>query len=437
MNHSPELNSPALDKKISIKVFGVGGAGCNATGFMARQPFPGVTLVAMNTDAQSLADCAVPEKFCLGAALTHGLGAGGDPEVGRAAAEGDFDTLREFCKETEIVFIVAGLGGGTGTGASSVIARAAKDSGALVLGIVTMPFDFEGGRRQRQAQLGLQQIKSAADAVICLPNQKVFKLIDAKTTVLNTFNVTNELLSQGVFGISRLLTRTGLINVDFADLASATRNSHSESSFATAEATGEKRAQQIVEKLFAHPMLENGQLLGESESILVSLVGGGDLTIAEVNEVMEEINGRCENASIVFGAIIDETFSNRLSVTLVASGKGKREEKTVPAPRANPRATHPTPPQAEPDSQLLDPAPASRPASRLVAPAPEMSDEKKGELLMKQAGGRARKPSVRMRQKELGLELVSKGRFAKSEPTIHRGEDLDMPTYMRRGILMN
>ena len=141
MNQSPESNSPG-SKKISIKVFGVGGAGCNASSFMARQQFPGVTLVAMNTDAQSLADCTVPEKFCLGASLTHGLGAGGDPEVGRAAAEGDFDALREFCKATEIVFIVAGLGGGTGTGASSVIARAAKDSGALVLGIVTMPFDF-------------------------------------------------------------------------------------------------------------------------------------------------------------------------------------------------------------------------------------------------------------------------------------------------------
>ncbi len=437
MNHSPELNSPGSNKKISIKVFGVGGAGCNAAGYMARQSFPNVTLVALNTDVQSLADCAVQEKFCLGASLTHGLGAGGDPEVGRAAAEGDLETLRDYCKGTEIVFIVAGLGGGTGTGASSVIARAAKDSGALVLGIVTMPFDFEGGRRQRQAQLGLQQIKAMADAVICLPNQKVFKLIDTKTTVLNTFNVTNELLAQGVFGISRLLTQTGLINVDFADLASATRNSHAESSFATAEATGEKRAQEIVEKLFAHPMLESGQLMGESNSILVSLAGGSDLTLAEVNEVMEEINGRCENANIIFGAVIDENFSNRLSVTLVASGKGKSEEKAAPTPRANHRATHPAPSPVESPSQLLDGAPSPRPMSRITAPAPEMSEEKKGDLLTKQVGGRTRKTASRMRQNELPLEIVSKGRFEKSEPTIHRGEDLDLPTYIRRGIGFN
>lgn len=423
-----------LPDKTSIKVFGIGGAGCNVLNSIASENLADTTLIALNTDAQSLANCTAPEKFCLGAKLTHGLGAGSDPEIGRAAAEADLENLREYCADAKIVFIICGLGGGTGTGGSSVVARVAKESGALVLGIVTLPFDFEGSRR-RQAQFGLHQLKSVADAVICLPNQKVFKLIDEKTTVVETFNVANQLLAQGVFGISRLLTHTGLINVDFADLCSITRNLHAESSFATAEASGENRAQQIVEKLFAHPMLENGELLGESDSILVSLAGGADLTMAEVNRVMAEINGHCENAHVIFGAAIDEAFVNRLSVTIVASGRKEHEEKTS-APTTNIRHSAASTSQ-ESDSQLLNSNSTSRPPSRIVAPAPELTDEKKEQLLTKQNGPRQRKTASRMRQRELPLEIISKGRFEKSEPTIHRGEDLDLPTYIRRGIALN
>lgn len=427
----------SLPEKTSIKVFGIGGAGCNALTCLSLENPIDTTLIALNPDAQSLDQCTAAEKLCLGANLTHGLGAGGDPDVGRALAEADFEKLREFCEGAKIVFIICGLGGGTGTGAGSVVARAAKESGALALGIVTTPFEFEGGRRQRQAQLGLQQLKSVADAVICLPNQKVFKLIEEKTTVIETFKIANQLLAQGVCGISRLLTQTGLINVDFADLCSVTRNLNAESSFATATADGENRARVAVEKLFAHPLLEKGELLEDSDSILVSLVGGTDFTMAEVNLLMNEINARCGSAHVIFGAAIDEALVGRISITIVASGKKGIDEKlSVPTPVSNLRNSSVTA-SHETDSQLLNSNSTVRRPSRINAPAPEMTEEKKEQLLIKQSGGRTRKNADRMRQRELPLEIISKGRFEKSEPTIHRGEDLDLPTYIRRGIALN
>src|SRR5882724_10014139 len=280
----------APGKKFSFKVFGVGGAGGNAVDYMARQDFDGVSFMAVNTDAQALAQLAVPERLTLGAKLTRGLGTGGDPELGRAAAEEDAAQLRALCAGADVVCVVAGLGGGTGTGAGPVVARLAKECGALVLGIVTLPFEFEGGRRGRQAQLGLRDLKEAADGVICLPNQKVFKMIDQNTSVNEALKVTDELLAQGVRGIWRLLTHTGLINVDFNDLCAVVRGRHEESSLATVEASGENRSHEVVEKLMAHPFLECGQVLADADTVLVSLAGGPDMTLPEVNRVMEKIN---------------------------------------------------------------------------------------------------------------------------------------------------
>src|SRR5882762_5004937 len=215
----------APGKKFGLKVFGVGGAGGNAVDYMARQDFAGVNFMAVNTDAQALSQLKL------------------------TAAEEDVEKLRALCSGADIVCVVAGLGGGTGTGAGPVLARLAKESGALVLGIVTLPFEFEGSRRQRQAQLGLREMKSEADGVICLPNQKVFKLIDENTSVDEALKITNELLAQGVRGIWRLLAHTGLINVDFNDLCAVLRGRHEESSLATVEASGENRAHEVTEKL--------------------------------------------------------------------------------------------------------------------------------------------------------------------------------------------
>jgi cell division protein FtsZ len=427
----------ALKKKISIKVCGVGGAGCNAAGFIAQTPLDSVEFLLLNTDAQALAASSLPHKWVLGQKRTRGLGTGGDPEQGRAAAEDDAAQLAAFCAGADILFILAGLGGGTGTGAAPVLARVARESGALVLAMATLPFEFEGGRRRRQADAGLQRLKADADAVICLPNQKLFKLLDEHTSVLEAFRIGNTLMADGLRGIWRLLTQTGLINVDFADLCSVTRGRHVASPFATAEAGGDKRSEQVIEKLLAHPLLDGGQVLTESDAVLVSLAGGPDLTMSEVNKIMVPVQRRCENAHLIFGAVIDEAFSGRLSVTLIASSRRAAENAPMPAggaeaALAGAEAAQPAPSAA---MQFLDPSATPHPPSRCVAPAPEMSNEKKEQLYTRQTGQYRRK-SARL-QKELPLEIVFKGRFDKSEPTIRHGEDLDLPTYIRKGVALN
>src|SRR5206468_4153669 len=221
-----------------------------------------------------------------------------------------------------------GLGGGTGTGASPVLARVAKEAGALVLAIATLPFECEGARRQSQARAGLEQLKATADAVLCLPNQRVLKLIDEHTSLIETFKITNDLLAQGLRGIWRLIRRVGIINVDFADLCAVVRGQHAESAFACAEARGEHRAREVVEKLLASPLLESGAVLNEAESVLVSIVAGGDLTVAEVNRVMSQINRTCENAHIIMGAAVEADFGDRLSVTVIATRQSQVEADT-------------------------------------------------------------------------------------------------------------
>ncbi len=426
LENAPEVS--AAKRELNIKVFGVGGAGGNAVSHMTQAGFDGVTFIALNTDAKALANVQAGHKIPLGAKLTRGLGTGGDPERGHAAAEEDLAQIKELCAGADMVFIVAGLGGGTGTGASPVLARAAKEAGALVLAFVTLPFECEGGRRQRQAQQGLEQLKAAADGVICLPNQKVFKLIDENTSLLETFAITNDLLVQGVRGIWRLLTRTGHINIDFADLCAVVRGRHAESSFATAEAMGDSRARDVVEKLFASPLLDGGQMLNEADTVLVSLLGGADLTMAEINRVMEQINRQCENAHVILGAAIDEAYADRLSVTLVASRRNR------PAPLPLPDAA-----DADEETQFLSASRTPRPASRFVPPPPPLTQEQTGQLLSQQAGNsqRQRRRASKMRQAQLPLEIISKGRFEKSEPTIHKNEDLDVPTYIRRRVALN
>ena len=243
--------------------------------------------------------------------------------------------------------------------------------------------------------------------------------------MVDGFKISNGLVAEGLRGIWRLLTQPGLVNVDFADLCSVTRGRHAASLFATAEAAGEKRVEQVMEKLLAHPLLDGGQALNESDSLLVSIVGGPDLMMGEIDKLMEPLNRQCENAHIIFGAVIDESFAGRLSVTLIAS---RQPEEPAPASRH-------LPPDNVESLQFLDTADRDRPASRFVAPPPELSDEKKEQLIRGQTG-RSRKKLSRL-QKELPLEIVFKGRFEKSEPTIRRGEDLDVPTYIRRGVPLN
>src|SRR5256885_4838774 len=325
MTNQNEIVSSMDSRELRLKVFGVGGAGCNAVEHFAHSEFAGVEFAAVNTDVQALLDLSVGCVVPLGATLTRGLGAGGDPEVGRAAAEEDAEKLCQLCAGAEVVVIVTGLGGGTGTGASPVLARAAKEAGALVLAIATLPFECEGARRRSQAQAGLEELKETADAVLCLPNQRVIKLINENTSLIETFKITNDLLAQGLRGIWRLLTRAGIINVDFADLCAVVRGQHAESAFACAEARGEHRAREVVEKLLASPLLEGGAVLNEAESVLVSIVAGSDLTMAEVNRIVSQLNRACENAHIIMGAALEADFGDRLSVTVIATRRAPPE----------------------------------------------------------------------------------------------------------------
>lgn len=401
---------------------------------MAALGLPNAVLAAVNIDAASLLNSGAPEKISLETRLTRGLGTGGDPERGRAAAEQQMAALKAACAGVDVVFIVAGLGGGAGTGISPVLAKAAKESGALVLGFVTLPFDCEGNRRRQQAEEGLEYLKEAADGVICLPNQKLFKLLDENTSVLDTFRHSNELVVEGVAAMSRLITSKGLIEIHFADLCAFLREHQGESCFATVEAAGPTRSREVIDKLLSHPMLDSGKALTDAGAVLVSLIAGTDLTMAEINRVMEHINSKCSRAQVMMGAAVDPSFQERLSVTIVAARQALPAAAKIPAFERE--GEHRVEAQ-EFDTQLHK-TPTPRVQSRFVPPAPALTPEKMEQLAGRQAGAsRGRKTAPRMRQTQLPLEIVSKGRFDKSEPTIHKGEDLDVPTYIRRGIALN
>jgi cell division protein FtsZ len=412
--------NPEPAPKPAVKIFGVGGAGVQLLDTLNAAEFAGAGFAAINTDAASLSASSATVKIHLETKLLRGLGTGGDPERGRALAEEQFSTLKSACDGTNVVLIITGLGGGAGSGISPVLARAAKETGALVLAFVTLPFVCEGNRRQQQAQQGLEQLKSVADGVICLPNQKTFKLIDENTSVLDTFRITGCLLVEGVRGVWRLLTRPGLIQIHFDDLCALVRDRHSESAFAFVEASGPARSREAVEKLLAHPLLDGGRALADADAVLVSVMGGKDLTMADVNRVMEQIGRCCERAQIIMGAAVDAEMKGRLSVTLIA-GRNAAARTEAPAD--------------SPDS-LASPETASRSASRQTSPSSSLSLEQREHLTTRHSG-RARRTGNKLLQTQLPLAIISKGRFDKSEPTIHKGEDLDIPTYVRRGVSLN
>ena len=411
---------PGTTHKPAVKIFGVGDAGVALLDALNAAEFTGASFAAINTDGASLAASFATVKVHLETKLLRGLGTGGDPERGRALAEEQFSTLKSACDGANVILIVAGLGGGAGSGISPVLARAAKESGALVLAFVTLPFACEGNRRQQQAQQGLEQLKSVADGVICLPNQKAFKLIDDNTSVLDTFRITGGLLIEGVRGVWRLLTRPGLIQIHFDDLCALVRDRHSESAFAFVETDGPARSREAVEKLLAHPLLGEGRALGDADAVLVSLMGGKDMTMADVNRVMEQIGRYCEHAQIIMGAVVDAEMKSRLSVTVIAA-KNAVSKSDDPADSSEPMPLRETAPQA---------------AVRRTSPASSLSLDQREQLVTRHSG-RQRKASAKLLQTQLPLAIVSKGRFDKSEPTIHKGEDLDIPTYVRRGIALN
>lgn len=422
--------------KLSVRIIGLGGAGLHAIQHMADTDLAELTYVAVHTNQRSLAESAISQKLLLGSKRLRGLGAGGDPGLGKAVAEEHIAELKAAAEGADLVFIVAGLGGGTATGAAPVLARAARETGALVLALVTLPFEFEGARRQRQAQLGFHHLKAAADGVICLPHQRLTRLLDENTSLVETFTITNDLLAQAIRGVWEMLSRPGLINVDFADLCSVLRGRHAESYFASAQARGEGRAREVVDQLLANPLLDSGQTLSEAEAILVNLVGGSDLTMADLNRILEQINRHAENARLILGASADPAFTGQIRLTLITS----RQCHPAEFEAANgDDETGSESVASELKRQFLDDSEVQRPASRFIPPPPALTPERTEQLWAEQSGrrGRRRKSNSRWKQGQLPLEIVSKGRFEKSEPTIHHGEDLDVPTYIRRGIALN
>jgi cell division protein FtsZ len=444
MNANP-LESPAprtantTPITTTLRVIGVGNAGVNILETLQLDAPEDISFVAVNADGAALAASTAPTKLQLESKLLRGLGTGGDPERGQAAAEENFARLGDACRGAEVVLIVAGLGGGAGTGISPVLARAAKEAGAMVLACAVTPFACEGRRRQRQAQFGLEQLRAVADGLICLPNQKVFKLIDEHTSLVDTFKAANELLADGLRGVLRLLGRQGVMPIHLNELCALLRGRHAESALATVEAHGPTRARDAVEKLLAHPLLDGGQALATAGAVVVSIHGGADLSMADINRVMEQVNRQCENAQVLMGATVDEAFRDRLNITLIVTRREERDAKPTegdanePAPRA--RTASPT----GDDTEFLQITAPTRSRTRLVPPAPALPPEQLEQALARQngAGGRPRKVNSRLRQGTLPLDVVSRGRFDKTEPNIHRGEDLDTPTYLRRGLVLN
>jgi cell division protein FtsZ len=429
---SPPTPPPAVENSHRVKIFGVGTAGVAMVAEMARGGFIGAQFIGVNTDTPT--GTTLTEHLQLESKLLRGLGTGGDPERGHQLGEEHFSRFESACAGADVVFIVAGLGGGTGTGVSPLLVRAARESGALVLAFVTLPFDCEGNRRQQQAVHGLAQLRAVADGVICLPNQKAFKLIDEHASLLDTFRSTSSLLIEGARGVWRLLMHRGLIEIHFEELCTLLRERHGESCFATVESAGTTRARDAIEKLPAHPLLDGGQALKEADTVLVSLMGGPDLSMADVNRVMQDINEHCKNARVIMGAAVDESFRDRLAVTVIATRCRKPD-----AARHHAKPDVAETPATEFDTELLHPSKPERPGSRLVPPAPALTVEQRDQILAKQTGKlpRIRKAGPRMKQTTLPLDIVNKGRFDKSEPTIHKGEDLDLPTYIRRGVALN
>ena len=418
--------------RIRLKIFGVGGAGGHTVSQIVASRAPGnrllegVALVAINTDRQSLDEIDAAEKVPIGATVTHGLGAGGEPEIGARAAQSDAERIQALCRNTDVVFISAGLGGGTGTGASPVVARLAKEQGALVLAFVTLPFSFEGDRRRQQALSGLEQLKAHADAVICIPNDKIFKIVGDDASVVAAFKRADENVILGVQAVWQLLSRKGLINLDFADLRATLGAKHCDGLFSYGEASGPNRVRDAVKSLLENPLLDGGDVLAKAEGVLVSVLGGPDLTLADVQKAVDPITRQASRARVIMGAAIDDTYRGKLAVTVIAAAN-ILPRRVVPQPVTTRPMTFPRPGDGAP-AHNPRPSPlavASSSSSPTVKPAAE--ETPKAEPVT------ARKSS-KPKQETLPLEGVSRGRFDKSEPTLHNGEDLDVPTFIRRGV---
>jgi cell division protein FtsZ len=301
-----------------IKVVGVGGGGTNAVNRMVDAGLKGVEFIAVNTDAQALLMCDADVKLHIGGKITRGLGAGANPEVGRAAAEESRDEIRELLKGADMVFVTAGKGGGTGTGGAPVIAEIARELGALTVGVVTRPFSFEGRKRGNQAEEGIGALAKKVDTLIVIPNDRLLQVVEKRTSILDAFKVADDILRQGVQGITDLITVPGLINLDFADVRTIMRSAGS-ALMGIGMASGENRGAEAAKAAISSPLLESS--IEGATGILLNISGGSDMGLFEVNEAAEVISNAADSeANVIFGAVIDESLGDQMRVTVVATG---------------------------------------------------------------------------------------------------------------------
>ncbi len=385
-----------------LKVIGCGGAGGNAVNRMIGAGLRGVEFIVANTDTQALAQSLAPTRLQIGAVTTRGLGSGGDPSTGRRSAEEDEAVLLDALQGADMVFITAGMGGGTGTGSAPVVARLARQAGALTVAVVSKPFMFEGRKRMQQAEQGLAELRAEVDTLLVIPNERLLAVVDKSTPLSEAFAVADNVLLQATKGISELVTVPGLVNLDFADVKSIMAN-RGNALMGSGRASGPNRALEAASQAVASPLLEDVSIHG-AQGVLVNITGGRDLSLFEVNEAAQVVTQAAgEEANVIFGAVIDPSLEGELLITVVATGFGvqpARGTRTMATPRA--AATTPS-------SSTTTPTPAAEPAVAATVP-----DEYEG---MSTPAWQRRGDSSRPR---FGREATS------------RGDSLEIPTFLRR-----
>ncbi len=366
---------PATEGSALIRVVGVGGGGSNAVNRMINEDIVGVEFIAVNTDQQALLGSNAPIRIAIGERTTRGLGSGGDPETGARAAEESIEELRQALQGSDMVFVTAGMGGGTGTGGTPIVARAARDAGALTIGVVTRPFGFEGSQRSRSAEAGIEQLKEHVDTLIVIPNDRLLETADKRMSLLDSFRMADDILRQGIQGISELITVPGLINLDFADVKTI-MSMGGAALMAVGEASGDERARDAATQALSSRLLDVS--IDGARGILFNVTGGPDLTLYEINQAATIIRETAHpDVNLIFGAVIDEKMSNKLRITVIATGfehttpmrqmasvAGTQASRMMPnrtptresvpasAPAANtPNARPQTPQQARPGNQ--------------------------------------------------------------------------------------
>ncbi|MDQ6655399.1 MAG: cell division protein FtsZ [Verrucomicrobiota bacterium] len=482
------------DDSLPITVIGVGGAGSNALDRIVLDGLERAELIVANTDAQSLASSVAARKVQLGRMSTRGLGAGGDPEIGFAAAEEATEEIRNSLCDARMVFICAGLGGGTGSGAAPLIAELARETGAMVITFATMPFSFEGKRRTAQAEQALARLREVSDAVICFENDKMGDIVAPKAGVHQAFAAADVTISQSVRAIVNLMQRPGLIRIGFDDLLSALRSRNGRCLFGYGESDTDNRAHDALTQALKNPLMDRGRLLSDAANVLVHVTGGPGMTLSEVEIMMREVERQIgDETQILFGTAVDHRMGNRMTVTLLSSIAAAGETTPQPVraaptrvPKPQPRDMAPVPapaPAVTEDKPVIDeeiapplpvaperplqtieatigepangellpqllepdedqppigaPAPAAESPTEIIEPEPQQPRVILPKTKIPTPAKEPKPPVekiVQAKQEVLQFESVTRGRFEKSEPTIVEGQDLDVPTFLRKNV---